>query len=117
MTRRGEFYSTESLLPSDRAAGWTTVISDTYFPLHLRFRDPDRFRGRLSRRPIGAVSLSRLRTAPAEYERRRPDIPAGAEGHPAAEKPGALYPDGARDHLRPRRLPAGTRGRALPLFP
>lgn len=64
-----ETYSTAATAPPERAAQWSTIIADTYFPLHLSYRDPDRFQGWLQRRTAGAVSLSRLRTEPARYER------------------------------------------------
>lgn len=64
-----ESYSTTALESPDRAAQWSSIIAETYFPLHLRFRDPARFQGRLERRVSGLASLSRLCTEAAEYER------------------------------------------------
>lgn len=64
-----ERYSTTALETPDRAAQWSSIIADTYFPLHLRFRDPARFEGTLERRVSGLAALSRLRTEAAEYER------------------------------------------------
>lgn len=63
-------HSTADTAPAQRAAHWTRVIEDTYFPLHLTFQDAGRFTGLLERRQMGQVSLSRLRTEPVQYERR-----------------------------------------------
>lgn len=62
--------STQDVSPPKRAGRWSEVISEAYFPLHLSFRDPARFSGRLERQRLGQVSLSRLRTEPMQYERR-----------------------------------------------
>ena len=35
-------YCTAGTNPAHRAAEWERVIADTYFPLHLTFRDADR---------------------------------------------------------------------------
>ena len=64
-----ESYGTAAIAPPERAAHWSAIIADTYFPLHLSYRDPATFQGRLERRGMGRVSLSRLRTEPARYER------------------------------------------------
>ena len=64
-----ESYSTAAAAPPERAAHWSAIIADTYFPLQLSYRDPATFQGRLERRGMGQVSLSRLRTEPARYER------------------------------------------------
>lgn len=65
-------HSTEQALPGQRAAQWSRAIAETYFPLQLSYRDPAAFSGMLERRTLGAVSLSRLASEPAQYE-RRPD--------------------------------------------
>lgn len=62
-------YSTAATAPPDRAAHWSAIISDTYFPLNLIYRDSATFQGILERRNAGPVSLSRLRTEPVQYER------------------------------------------------
>lgn len=67
-------FSTEGLPPQDRADRWTSVIAEAYFPLQLHFRKPLEFTGRLSRKAMGQVSLSRLTSAPANYERRQRHI-------------------------------------------
>lgn len=72
-----ESYSTVATAPPERTAQWSTIIADTYFPLHLTYRDPDTFQGQLERRSAGPVSLSRLRTEPGQYERRSGDIRQG----------------------------------------
>ena len=72
-------YCTAGTNPAHRAAEWERVIADTYFPLHLTFRDADRFCGQLERRQIGAVSLSRLETEPLHYERHARHITSTTE--------------------------------------
>lgn len=67
-------FSTTSLPPQDRASGWTSVIAEAYFPLQLQFREPMKFTGSLSRMELGHVSLSRLSSAPANYERRQQHV-------------------------------------------
>ena len=67
-------FSTASLPPQDRANGWTSVIAEAYFPLQLHFREPLKFSGQLSRMDMGHVSLSRLTSAPANYERRQKHV-------------------------------------------
>ncbi|MGI6247607.1 MAG: helix-turn-helix domain-containing protein [Pseudochelatococcus sp.] len=74
---RLESYSTVATAPPERAAHWSTIIADTYFPLHLTYRDPETFQGQLERRTAGPVALSRLRTEPGQYERRSGDIRQG----------------------------------------
>lgn len=63
-------HSTEQIAPGQRSAHWSRVIAETYFPLHLTFRDAAVFSGTLERRQMGSVSLSRLVTEPLQYERR-----------------------------------------------
>ena len=55
---------TQSGHGANRSARWREVIAQTYFPLQLEFRDPDRFRGRLKHRACGEVALSRLTSDP-----------------------------------------------------
>lgn len=62
--------STAQIEPAQRSAHWSRVISETYFPLQLTFRDAASFSGNLERRQMGVVSLSRLATEPLQYERR-----------------------------------------------
>lgn len=63
-------HSTREIVPGHRSAHWNRVVAETYFPLHLTFRDPAGFSGQLERREMGEVSLSRLTTEPLRYERR-----------------------------------------------
>lgn len=72
-------HSTDGTEPPARSRHWNGVIADTYFPLHLTFRDAWAFRGWLSRRTVGAMSLSRLVTDPLRYERRPRHIAEGRE--------------------------------------
>ena len=67
-------FSTANLAPQDRSRQWNAVISDAYFPLQLQFRDSMKFNGKLSRMTMGNVGLSRLTSAPVNYERRRRHI-------------------------------------------
>lgn len=72
-------HSTREIVPGQRSAHWNRVIAETYFPLHLTFRDPAGFSGQLERRQMGEVSLSRLATEPLQYERRPTHISHAAE--------------------------------------
>jgi AraC-like DNA-binding protein len=71
--------TTQDVLPQERAGRWSSVISEAYFPLHLSFRDPAHFCGRLERHRLGQVSLSRLQTEPIQYERRKGHISGSSE--------------------------------------
>ena len=62
--------STEQTPPGQRAGAWSRAIAETYFPLQLSYRDPGGFSGMLERRTLGTVSLSRLASEAAQYERR-----------------------------------------------
>ncbi|RWR44750.1 helix-turn-helix domain-containing protein [Sinirhodobacter ferrireducens] len=70
---------TDEVAPPLRARFWSGTIAEAYFPLDLTFRDAARFSGRIERRAMGPVSLSRLMTEPAQYERLPSHIRAGAE--------------------------------------
>ena len=71
--------STAGVGAEARSRHWNAVIAEAYFPLHLTFRDAAGFRGWLSRRPMGGLSLSRLVTDPLRYERRPGHIAGGRE--------------------------------------
>ncbi|MBW3099011.1 helix-turn-helix domain-containing protein [Pseudohoeflea coraliihabitans] len=62
-------HSTDRIPPPDRAAAWSAVIADVYFPLALTYRSASRFKGKLSNRSVGRIEVSRLRTEPLQYER------------------------------------------------
>lgn len=63
--------STAGLPASDRAGEWASIVSRAYFPLDIRFRDPERFEGRMERRKLGPVLLTHLESEAVEYERSR----------------------------------------------
>ena len=67
-------FSTAEYAPQDRASRWNSTISDAYFPLQLQCRDPLNFNGQFSRIDFGPVSLSRIISSPASYERRKKHI-------------------------------------------
>ncbi len=67
-------FSTGQTPAQDRSGHWNAVISESYFPLQLHFRNPLEFNGQLSRMALGHVSLSRLTSDPVNYERRRRHI-------------------------------------------
>lgn len=71
--------STESTAPPERSSQWNRVIAEAYFPLHLSFRQPANFSGDLRRMTLGDVGLSRLRSDPVQYERRRAHISESQE--------------------------------------
>ncbi|WP_417255201.1 helix-turn-helix domain-containing protein [Celeribacter sp.] len=72
-------YSTDRIKPEARVCYWNRAIADTYFPLRLAFRDPATFEGRLSRRDIGAVSLSQMNTEALLYERLQQHLRTAVE--------------------------------------
>lgn len=53
----------------DRSRHWHDAIAKTYFPLDLKFRNPDSFSGDLSLWQLGDVSLSRLTSDALQYRR------------------------------------------------
>ncbi len=63
-------FSTASTAPQHRSSRWNAVITESYFPLELQFRDPIHFNGQLTSAPLGHVGLSRLTSDPVNYERR-----------------------------------------------
>lgn len=63
-------FTTADTPPQDRSSQWNAIIADAYFPLQTHFRDPLQFNGTLSRVVLGHVGLSRLTSAPVNYERR-----------------------------------------------
>ena len=62
-------FSTADTPAPERSRHWHEVISTTYFPLVLRFRDPGTFGGQLRLWQFGAVSLSRLTSDGLSYGR------------------------------------------------
>ena len=63
--------STRGLSPGDRARHWSDSIARTYFPLEVDFADAERFQGEIASRTFGTVGMSRLRSQPLVYRRRR----------------------------------------------
>lgn len=61
--------STKGVDRAERSRHWHETIAEIYFPLDLRFRDPENFDGELHDWRLGDVSLSRLRSAPLLYRR------------------------------------------------
>lgn len=53
----------------DRSHHWHEAIATAYFPLDLKFREPDRFSGDLTMWNLGGVSLSRLTSEALQYRR------------------------------------------------
>ena len=64
-----------------RSRHWQQVISGTYFPLELDFRDVESFDGRLELWQLGAVSLSRLTSDGLSYVRERRHLSAEVDEH------------------------------------
>lgn len=62
-------YSTIEVAPGERSRNWHDVIGSTYFPLNLRFREPQSFNGELAIWSLGNLSLSRLKSDALAYER------------------------------------------------
>jgi AraC-like DNA-binding protein len=63
-------HSTADVAPEGRSRRWHEVIASTYFPLNLRFREPQAFNGELAIWPLGNLSLSRLTSDALAYERQ-----------------------------------------------
>jgi AraC-like DNA-binding protein len=68
--------TTRTMDPPYRSRGWHEAIAATYFPLDLRFAEPDRFSGDLSIWQIGDVSISRNISAGLMYRRSRSHLSA-----------------------------------------
>lgn len=61
--------TTSATRPLDRSRHWHQAIASAYFPLDLRFRDPDSFFGDLNIWTFGSVSISRLTSDGLQYLR------------------------------------------------
>lgn len=61
--------TTRGIDPASRSAHWHQAIAQAYFPLDLKFRDPDGFGGKLEEWTLGGVTLSRLRSEALSYHR------------------------------------------------
>ncbi|EYR79282.1 MULTISPECIES: helix-turn-helix domain-containing protein [unclassified Shinella] len=61
--------TTSATRAPDRSRHWHEAIASAYFPLDLRFRDPDRFSGDLTTWQFGDVSISRLTSDALQYHR------------------------------------------------
>ncbi|MCA1300694.1 AraC-like ligand-binding domain-containing protein [Stappia indica] len=73
--------STGGVAPADRSAHWHQAIAQAYFPLDLRFREAERFGGRLEEWNLGQVSLSRLRSEALSYHRLPQHLACDEEEH------------------------------------
>ena len=72
-------HSTSLLPPAVRAGHWNAVIAETYFPLHLTYRNSATFDGCLEHQVLGDLSLSRLQTEAVQYERHPRHIAGASE--------------------------------------
>lgn len=61
--------TTKGVRPESRSTHWHQTIAATYFPLDLKFRNPDSFNGEITGWRLGNVSLSRLRSEALLYRR------------------------------------------------
>lgn len=61
--------TTSATHPPERSRHWHDAIATAYFPLELRFLDPDRFSGDLTTWQFGDVSISRLTSDALQYHR------------------------------------------------
>lgn len=57
--------------PLDRSRHWHEAIAEAYFPLDLKFKNPDSFFGDLTIWEFGSVSISRLSSDGLRYQRLR----------------------------------------------
>lgn len=77
----GTLISTSGIDPASRSKHWRKAIAQAYFPLDLRFKEPDRFGGRLDQWTLGGVSLSRLRSEALSYHRLPSHLSCDEEEH------------------------------------
>lgn len=73
--------STGGVDPANRSVHWHQAIAQAYFPLDLRFREPEQFDGRLEEWSLGGVSLSRLRSAALSYHRLQRHLACNEQEH------------------------------------
>ncbi len=73
--------TTSQVALHDRSRHWHDAIASAYFPLDLRFRNPDSFSGDLSIWQLGDVSLSRLTSEALRYRRLPHHFKAEREEH------------------------------------
>ncbi|WP_374650839.1 helix-turn-helix domain-containing protein [Dongia sp.] len=64
-------FTTSDIATSERSRHWHDAIARAYFPLELKFRQPDSFNGDLAIWQLGDVSLSRLTSESLLYRRQR----------------------------------------------
>ncbi len=62
-------YSTHLLPQVERQPYWQGAIENTYFPLELDIRDPQRFHGHLSQWQLGRLGVSRLESSATCFKR------------------------------------------------
>ncbi|MBB4291796.1 AraC-like DNA-binding protein [Rhizobium leguminosarum] len=72
-------FSTANSSSLARGSYWQDVISNTYFPLDLKYRDEDRFTGDLQCWSMGNLSLSRIKCEAILYKRHERQIVAERE--------------------------------------
>lgn len=92
--------TTEGTVPVRRSRHWRDVISGTYFPLKLTFRDSERFDGRVEAWSFGGVSLSRLTSDALLYERESRHLADETEEHYLVTVPAisdVYFAQGGRD--------------------
>ena len=73
--------TTSHVALQDRSHHWHHAIASTYFPLDLKFRDPEHFSGDLAIWQLGDVSLSRLTSEALQYKRLPHHFKAEREEH------------------------------------
>lgn len=67
-------FSTHLLPQRERQTYWKEVIENTYFPLELKFRDPQHFHGQLSQWQLGEIGVSRLHSSATCFNRVKQQI-------------------------------------------
>lgn len=63
-------YTTVNEQPENRKLYWNQAVTNTYFPLSLRFNTDSQFSGALDAWDLGQVSLSRLDSSAVLYQRK-----------------------------------------------
>jgi AraC-like DNA-binding protein len=62
-------FSTEKATATNKNRLWSRTVSETYFPLSVECRDPDRFEGSLKSWSLGAIGLSEMECGGVMYAR------------------------------------------------
>jgi AraC-like DNA-binding protein len=74
-------FGTSDVAADKRSHRWSQIISTTYFPLDLCYRDAPSFNGELAIWSLGSIGLSRLSSDALSYRRTRDHLFRGGDEH------------------------------------